>query len=356
VVIKIGKDKRVTIYDIAEKIGASPSTVSRVLGNIDYPVSLELRERVLEAAKTMNYHPNLIARNLKKRNSRNIGIIIPSIDNPFYPSVIRGIEDAAYAEDYTFTLCSCDNIDGREETYFKQLTENNVSGIITIFTQPQMASLKSYMKLGGVVLTVHGEKPINKDFISFCFDHQQQAYDATTHLIEYGHRKIAFFIAPLINSIRRLKIEGYKKALAAAGIEFDLRYCYFQEKESSLNYYDNSLESQGGYELAQRMLKDTPEVTGIICMNDMMALGCISGLKESGYSVPQDYSVVGFDDLFFSNLISPKITTVRLEKYKLGQMAVKTIIEAIEKGCEAKQYDLSKYAYLVVRESSGKPR
>jgi DNA-binding LacI/PurR family transcriptional regulator len=355
-VFSIQKGKKITIYDIATYTGISPSTVSRVLSSSNYPVSGELREKVLAAAKEMDYHPNLIARNLKKNNSRNIGIVLPSISNPFYPSLVRGVEDVAYSRDYTFSICSCDNEMGKEKTYLTQLIENNVSGIITFFLPPVEDTLRSYVDRGGTVLLVHSEENIIRDFHNFWFDYRRQAFDATQHLTSLGHHRIALLIAPLTNSIRQLKYEGYQLALSAASVAFNPAFVHMLNPDEIKKRIDNETESQAGYELTRRMLQQTPEVTGIICMNDMMALGCISCLSDHGYKVPDDYSVVSFDDIFFASLISPKITTVRMEKYKLGQYAMDTMIDLVENGGEVRKLDLSSYAYLVVRESTARPR
>lgn len=352
----VQKNKRITIYDIAKKINVSPSTISRVLGNSDYPVSHELREKVLKAAKEMNYHPNLWARNLKKKNSRNIGIVLPSISNPFYPSVVRGIEDVAYENDYTLFICSGDRNKEREKNYIKYLMENFARGIITIFTDPTTDGINDFVNQGGVVLSIHGEKLDNPQICGFYFDKNREGYIATRHLIDLGHKKIAFLTAPLTNPLRIHKIEGYKRALVEAGIAINEEYIYIASREYDVDYMDNVYDCQVGLELTRQLLLKNPEVTAILCMNDIMALGCISELQNQGYKIPEDYSVVGFDDSFFSNLIKPKITTVRFEKYNIGRLAMQMLNDIIEGKQQIKQHNFSNYAHLEIRESSGKPR
>lgn len=352
--------KRVTIYDIAKKLDISPSTVSRVLGKSDYPVSEEVRELVLRTAKEMNYLPNLWARNLKTKNSRNIGIILPSISNPFYPSIVKAMEDVAYENDYTLFLCSSDRDEGRASKHIESLFEYHVSGIITLFLDSIPEVLKNFTAHGGKVLSIGVEnlndKIKDRKLCSFYFDKETEAYVATKHLIELGHKNIALITAPLTNELRKIKIQGYKRALSEAGIEYKKEYLYIAPKEYDVEYLDNSTDCFVGTEMAKNMLYKNPEVTGILCMNDLVALGCISEIQKKGYEVPKDYSVVGFDDSFFSELIRPEITTVKFEKYNLGKLAMQTLIDIIEGNQEMKQYDFSNYAHLVIRNSSGKPR
>jgi len=348
--------KRVTIYDIAKKLNISPSTVSRVLSNSNYPVSPEMRAIVLKTAREMNYYPNLMARNLKKNVSKNIGIVLPSISNPFYPSVVRGIEDEAYENDYILLMCSCDRNKERERKYFHYLMENYARGIITIFTDPTAEGINEFVNQGGVVLAIHGEKLNNPQICSFYFDKSAEGYTATKHLLDLGHKKIAFLTGPLTNSLRIGKLEGYKKALTEAGIAINDNYIYIAAGESDLDYMDNVYDCQIGIQLTRQMLMATPEVTAIVCMNDMMALGSISQLQDQGYNVPEDYSIVGFDDAFFANLIRPRITTVRFEKYNIGRLAMRMLNDIIRGKQPIKHHDLSSYTHLIIRESSGKPR
>lgn len=351
----MGKEhKRVTIYDIAKRVNVSPSTISRVLSNSNYPVSEKLREKILKAADEMNYYPNLSARSLKKQDSRNIGIVLPSISNPFYPSVVKGIEDVAYKNNYTLFICSSDSIKDREKNYIKLLMQNFVRGIITIFIDPVTEEINEYIEQGGKVLSIYTKKLFKPKAHVFYFDRYHEGYAATKHLIDLGHKKIAFLTPPLINTIRQDRIQGYKKALEEAGIKDT--YIYLDSQHDNIDYLDNVYDCKIGVDLTNRLLRENPEITGIICMNDIIALACISTLQENGYNVPADYSVIGFDDLFFSNLVNPKLTTMRFEKYKVGKLAMETLIEIMEEKRDVEQVDLSSYLHLVVRESSSKPR
>lgn len=350
------KSKRVTIYDIAKKINASPSTVSRVLSNSDYPVSPEMRKKVLKAAKEMNYYPNILARNLKTKNSKNVGIVLPSISNPFYPSVVRGIEDVALKNDYTLFICSCEGNKDREKKYFQYLMENLSIGIIAIFTDLYTEGIQEFIEHGGVVVSVCAERVDNSGVCCIYFDKEKEGYMAAKHLIDLGHENIAILTPPLTNPLRIGKVEGYKRALIEAGIAINQDYIYIASEEYAPNYMDTIYECNIASQLTRDLLQRTPEVTGIICINDIMALGCIAELESHGYRVPEDYSVVGFDDLFLSNLVKPRLTTVRFEKYNVGRLAMEILQKIVEGEQRIKQYNFSKYTYLEKRESTGRPR
>lgn len=350
------KGERVTIYDIAARLGVSTSTVSRVLSNKNYPVSAELESSIRKVAAEMNYYPNLSARNLKKQNSRHVGIVIPSIANPYYSSVLRGIEDVAYENGYSLFICSGDRNADREQRYLKLLIENYVCGVIAIFCDPLTDGLSGYLKQGGAVLSVGTEKPNQSDICALTFDKEWEGRAATQHLIGLGHRRIAFLTAPLTNPIRRHKVNGYLGALKEAGILEEENFLTVAGKEMDVDYFDRIADCQVGIELTRKLLVDHPEVTAILCMNDLVALGCISELSDQGMKVPEDYSVMGFDDSFFSGLMKPRITTMASDKYRVGQMAMEKFINILEKKSEIRQYDVTGYVRLCVRESTNKPR
>ena len=350
--------KRVTIYDVAARLNVSPSTISRVLSKADYPVNADLREKVLQAAAEMNYYPNLSARNLKKQQNRQVGLVIPSISNPFYPSIIRGIEDVAYENGYSLFLCSGDRDAERENNYIKLLIENNVAGVITLMTSSMLVGpvaevMIGYLSQGGVVLAVDVEKSERKDIGVFYFDKQREGRLATQHLLELGHQRMVFVTAPLTNPIRIGKVTGYQDTMAVAGFSAEL---VVAGREYDLDDRDHVYDCQIGVELARKVLLEKPDVTAILCMNDLMVLGCLAELAAQGKRVPHDYSVIGFDDSFFSELVQPKITTVGTQKYKIGQLAMEKMIEVLEHGGTIKHYDVSSYTQLVVRESTGVPR
>jgi len=255
-------------------------------------------------------------------------------------------------------LCSGDRDADRESNYIKLLIENNVGGVITlmtnsVFSGPVAEVVTGYLAQGGVVLAVDVETQGREDIGVFYFDKQREGRLASQHLLDLGHRRTAFLTAPLTNPIRTGKITGYQDTLATEGLTGTL---IVAGREYDLDDRDHVYDCQIGVELARKVLIENPEVTAILCMNDLVALGCLAELAAQGKKVPQDYSVIGFDDSFFSELVQPKITTVRTEKYKIGQLAMEKMIELMEHGSTIRHYDVSSYTRLVVRESTGVPR
>lgn len=344
--------KRITIYDIAKKTNHSPSTVSRVLSNSDYPVRDEVRKKILAVAQELDYHPNLLARNLKKKSGKTIGILLPSISNPFYPSIVQGIEDIAYENGYSLFICSGTQNPEREANYFRLFIENHVFGVISVFNENLGKGLDEYLQQGGTVVSIQTEKPTDDRICSIYFDVEQANYLATRYLLDLGHSYIAYLTSAPLSPIRSAKVRGYVKALTEAGIMAPERYLYI-EKEQELDNYatDNSV----GVNLTRRILETAPEVTAILCMNDLVALGSQATLQLVGKNVPKDVSLIGFDDLFFAELIKPALTTVRIEKYKVGQKAMATLIRLLQGKQRLCHFNLSDQLDLVVRETTAKP-
>ncbi|WZL81163.1 LacI family DNA-binding transcriptional regulator [Vallitaleaceae bacterium 9-2] len=349
--------KRITIYDIAKELDLSPSTVSRVLGKSQRRVTPEIKQRVEDAAKRMNYYPNSLARNLKKNTNQTIGVILPSIDNPFYPSIVRGMEDEAIKHNYTINICSCDREDVRTDKYLERLIGDRVSGIITIFVDNVPESLKNFINRGGKVVSIGIKSELDDRIPTMYFDREEEAYTVTKHLIELGHKNIALFISKIDNKIREEKLRGYKKALKEFGIVYNKNNVFVDEKEKKVGTNDSIPDCNTGIFCANEMLKSkNKDITGIVCMNDLVALGAISVLKNQGYSIPKDYSVIGFDDTFFSNLIEPEITTLKVNKYEVGQKSIQYLLEVLEDRDYASKIDCSQDVNLILRKSTSKPR
>jgi LacI family transcriptional regulator len=349
--------KKVTIYDIAKEVNYSVSTVSRVLGNSKRTVNPEIKRVIEEAAKRMHYYPNTLARNLKTNTNDTIGIVLPSIANPFYPSIVRGMEDEAMLNGYSINICSCDSEKKRIDRYFEKLIENGVSGIITIYLDEMPLSLENYISRGGKVLTIGTKEQSFHGCAGIHFDKEEEAYLATKHLLELGHRHIALFLLSFSNTIRIEKYKGYKKALHEYGIEETKQYVYLLEEDDiQQGDLDSSSECNAGIHCAKKLIAESNAVTAIVCMNDLVALGCISELKASGYRVPEDYSVIGFDDSFFSKLVDPQITTIKIDKYDLGKEAIKVMLDIFEDASRTYEKDFSDSTKLIVRKSTSYPR
>lgn len=345
--------ENVTIYDIAREANASPATVSRVLNNSRHPVKDELRQRILETSRTLGYIPNLQARNLKNQTSTSVGIIIPSIANPFYPSIVRGMEDEIARRNYHMIISSCDRDIERTNYSIENMLAVNVQGIISIYMDEMPEALTRLVNRGGIALNVVSNGVCHPNMHTILVDKVTECSLAVNYLLEQGHSRIALLMDRLDNSIRVKRLEGYRRTLEYAGVVYDEELVYILGR----NVKGEAVDSAGkGYLLMKAMLERTPDVTAFICMNDAMALGALKAVREAGKKVPDDYSLVGFDDLVFSDSVEPALTTVGLDQYswgrKLAQYYFECLKDSEERESVVQEEDVLIPSRLIVRQST----
>jgi len=359
----MAQGKATTIYDIARLVKASPSTVSRVLTRSNHPVSSELRERILQAAKELNYIPNAQARYLKTQNNPSVGIIIPSIDNPFYPSLVRGMADAAMEQNYSIYLSNCDREYRLTDRQVQNLLELNVHGIISVYLDTMTPNLRSFVERGGILVSLSSENTAFEGAHNIRVDKLLETEIAVKHLLECGHHRIALFMDALNCQIRKDKVAGYRRTLKTAGIEPRDEDLYVYGTDCGQN--DDSrgkTDADRGETFVEAFLERTPECTAILCMNDILAMGVCSALRKRGYRVPEDFSVMGYDNLFISPYYYPPLTTVALDQYTWGQSLMRYLLSVIhhhESGTRNETCypeNLLEPVYLIRRESTAAPR
>jgi len=307
----------ITIKDVALKANVSIATVSRVL-NKSKPVSQEVREKVMKVVEELGFKPNLVARTLIMKESKLIGVLIPEIDNPFISIFVQAIEEEFFKHNYTTLLCNTKRDLDIELHYLKILKEKYVDGVVLLTSVPKPQHIEFFEDHTiPVIFASHTDS--EGRFSSINIDDLQSTYDATRFLIQSGHRKIAFFGGPIeyYQVLRRL--EGYKQALADHGIEYDEELFYSQD-------YDIKTGYENGMKLFSK--KDLP--TAICCISDMVAIGAIRAAEDSGLRVPEDISVMGFDDIPISGAYRPGITTVRQPVYELGVQAAQMLLKQIQ--------------------------
>ncbi|MCU6709773.1 LacI family transcriptional regulator [Paenibacillus sp. J5C_2022] len=319
-------NKPATIYDIAKHVNASPATVSRVLSNSKYPVRPALAEKIREAARELNYTPNSIGRQLKTNKTSTIGVIIPSITNPFYAAVVSGIEETASEQGYQVLLCNSQNNPELELQHLKNLQENQVKGVIISSIIDKNDGLKQYLSHGFKVVTIDQNHP-DTDTCQINFDYAKGGHVIASHLLEQGHRDIAFLSAPLDRPSRQLIYQGYKEALHARGVDIDqARVLISSTSEESGKPIT---EFQQGKQLTRRLLQSKPWPTAIMASNDMLAFGVMNELVNKGIRVPEDISVAGFDNLEFAEIVAPALTTVEQPKQEMGAIASRLLIDLL---------------------------
>lgn len=328
----------ITIYDVAEKAGVSISTVSKVLNNTG-SIAEKTRQRVRETMQELNYQPSVVA-SVKKR-IQTIGLLIPSISNPFMAEVARSIEDHVKKFGFSLMVCSTDNNLDNEIEYISILQQKYVDGIIIA------TGLKNH---GAIRELINDEIPVallSRDIPSLAVDTVLVddflgGYEAAQYLMSLGHRKIAMITESMNLSVVKARIQGYRQALEEAGLEYD----------EGLVLLNNTTFEAGKH--ATRELLSLPEPpTAIFASTEFLAIGAIKSARELGVHVPNDLSIVGFDDTILSTVCDPALTTIAQPIQEMGKRVVELLVEEIEKPKEIKQRIVLS-PKLVVRESTSR--
>ena len=306
----------VTIHDVAERAGVSATTVSHVI-NQTRRVSPELRQRVLDALDALGYQPNALARSLRRKQTFTIGLVIPDNANPFFAEMARGIEDEAFNSNYSVILCNSDGRIERESAALDVLLKRQVDGIILAPAGESASTVNMLNQRGTALVVIDRELPGS---MADCVlaDHQAGARTAVEHLINLGHRRIGCISGPGELAPSAARVDGYRTALRAAGLRADPALLY------PGNFSDHS-----GHQGAQVLLALPDPPTAIFACNDLMAIGVIAAAAEHGIRVPEDLSVVGFDDIHLAAFFNPPLTSVAQPKYELGKVATALLVERL---------------------------
>lgn len=300
--------------------GVSYATVSRAMNDSDQ-VNEKTRKRVLEICDSVGYSPNALARGLVTNTSNAIGLIIPNITNPFYPEVALGVEGEARSRGYNVFLCNSNFEPERMENYFKALVERRVEGLI-VASVPDAARgfFDIYRRKMPVVYI--GSRPADEECNCVATDSVRGGYLAAEHLIKLGHKRIVFIGGTRTSNSQIDKIQGFHLAMEEYGLLAEVRL--------NSNYQFNKRES--GYDITKLLLKEANRPTAIMGSNDMMALGALEACEECGLNVPDDMSIIGFDDIPYASLPKINLTTIAQAKYQLGKLAVEMIFKLRENG------------------------
>jgi LacI family transcriptional regulator len=336
------KNGKITIFDVAKEAGVSYSTVSRVLNGFDF-VKETTREKVLATAEKLGYVANIQARSLAGGKTRIIGLLVPGLDNGYITELVRGVDQELAHSDYDLMLYTTHRYEGKESLYVKTIANGLVDGLILIVPLNAHNYLQALPTQDFPYVLVD---QIDNIYNSTTVDatNWQGAYDATTYLINLGHRRIGFIMGhPLLNSAKE-RYDGYRSALQHNRIPDD----------KSLVISGDYL-TQSGYLGAQKLLALPKRPTAIFASNDLSAFGALDAIHEAGLSIPDDVSIIGFDDLPHASLVYPKLTTVRQPLAQIGQVAVRLLLEKLEDPeKEARRVTLA--TELVIRDSCASPR
>jgi LacI family transcriptional regulator len=304
----------VTMKDVAKKAGVSVTTVSHVI-NKTRKVSDGLSQLVLAAMEELGYQRNALARSLRRKKTHTIGMILPDSSNPFFAEVARGIEDSSFQHGYSTILCNSDGDLDKEFLYGNVLAEKQVDGIIFVAAGESIEQIRALQTQNMPLVIIDREIPgVTADIV--LTNNVQGGEIATRHLLELGHRRIACITGPSNLTSSAERVTGYRRALAKHSVPVD---------ETLVVRGDFQYES--GYRATRQLLAVDNPPSAIFACNDLMAIGAISAVAESGRQVPADLSIVGFDDVRPASFSNPPLTTIAQPKYEMGVVAATMLLE-----------------------------
>lgn len=309
-------DYMITIKEIAEMAGVSSATVSKVLNGKDKYISEFTRRRILEIVEREEYIPNGIAKSLRMKNTRTIGLIMPDVMNLFFSELAKGVEDAAEKKGYSVILCNTDNNQEKEERYINILQEKMVDGIIMAAAENSVT--KSLERYKAPLVLVDRDIELNKKVGRITVDNEEGGYMATSFLIEKGCKNIGFISSKKQAKPSAERFKGYRKALETNSIKF----------QENITYFD-SFKIETGY-LGALSILEKGKVDGIFCGNDLIAIGALKALKEKKVRIPEDIKIIGFDNIATCDFLDPPLTTIKQPIYEIGENAVQILIDIIE--------------------------
>jgi LacI family transcriptional regulator len=317
-----------TIADVARRAGVSTATVSRVLSGVGR-ARPETRERVLDAVRALEFRPSLVARSLKRRATLTFGLIVTDIENPYFPQLVRAVEDAANAEGYAILLCNADEDPEREASYLDILVERRVDGMIVAASTIGTRQREWLASAPLPVVLVNTTAP-NADLPSVVSDNRDGGRIAARHLLELGHRRFGYLMPPPRNLDAPERLAGVRDELELAGIDPDGPGLAIGTGAPTVAGGESAMAAilAGGDE----GVASSGRPTAIVAYNDLMAIGALRAIRGRGMGVPGDISIVGFDDVAFAAYAEPALTTIRQETAEMGRWAVATLTDRLAAG------------------------
>ena len=328
---------RPTMRDVAKATGFSVNTVSRAL-NHKPDVNEETRKTIVEAATKMGYRPNKLARSLRSNKTHTIGVIVADIANPYFGALVKGVEKEARKRRYSVILLNTDEDYERECEAIQVVLEERVDGIIISPTQKETGTVKNLLQLG-IPFVLFGRRFSDLKTNYVVTDDVHGGFLATEHLISLGHRRIGMINGPIHISSAKERFQGYQEALERYGLKPD------QPLVTA-----GAVTMEDGYEVAKSLLNKNPRPTAIFAFSDFVSFGVMKAIREAGLKVPEDISVVGYDDNQFASCSETPLTTIHIPKEELGINAAKVLKEQFVDNQPIKQVELP--VDLIVRQST----
>jgi DNA-binding LacI/PurR family transcriptional regulator len=343
----------VTIHQVAAEAGVSPSTVSNVLNGRSDRMLPQTRERVEQAIARLGYRPNGPARQLRTGRSQVVGLVVPSVANPFWGTFARHLEAAALQAGYRVLLCNSERDPDRERDYLEELWADGIRGVVLCSSLPSLEHVLPLVERGLVMVafdrTAQAGDPLS--LVNISVDNAVGAELATRHLLQLGHRRLAFVSGSLRSVNRRARFRGFEAALEEFGLSADDALVWSGGPDD--RYGDLDFPDLGRTAARALLATDRPP-TAIVAINDMCALGVSASARDAGLQVGADLSVVGFDDIMLADLATPPLTTIRQPLPAMADAAFAHLQTGVERtGAAANGTSLLLRPELVVRASTG---
>lgn len=330
-----------TIADVARQAGVSTATVSRVLAGLG-GARPATSDRVLEAARVLGYRPSGVARSLKLRTTRTFGLIVTDIENPFFPQLVRAVEDAANEQGYAVLLCNAVDDPERELAYLELLADRRVDGVVIAAGSLGLRQRRWLDAAPLPVVLVNGSIPGTASIES---DNLAGGRLAGEHLVALGHRRLGVLTAPARNVDAGARLAGVRAAVEAAGLD-----------AAGVMVVTGEPGVTGGETAMRALLRDAPLTTGVAAYNDLMAIGAMRAVRACGRRVPDDVSVVGFDDIGLAAFVDPALTSVAQSTAEMGRWAIARLTAAVRGETTAEPIGPVMIPVLLrVRASTGPP-
>ncbi|MCA9916445.1 MAG: LacI family DNA-binding transcriptional regulator [Anaerolineales bacterium] len=336
---------RSTIYDIAEKAGVAPSTVSRALQ--DHPrIGIKTKTRVQKLANEMGYVPSAAARSLSTNRSRVLGVIVHRLEDPYLTEVLKGIEDTLQSSRYSLLLAATQRIPEREKETMRAMSERRVDGIIIGSSHIGMKRLRQLDNYGIPSVLINNQEMLEPDTYLVYNDELYAMDKIVQHLSSIGHERIAYLGSSSAGRTNAKRQQGYEVGMRQAGLSV--------RQEYDLNCVNS--QPQAGAQGMRQLLNLEELPTAVVCYNDMMAIGAMQAIHQAGLHVPDDISVTGFDNIDLAGYITPPLTTFHQPRYELGQQAAKMMLYALNEEEATAQPQVSILrGELIVRQSTSPP-
>lgn len=333
----------IRLKDIAERAGLSMMTVSKAMRDVK-DVSPATRARIRKLAAEMGYTPDSVAQGLRNRNTRLLGLVISAVTNPVFARVMMAIEEQAHELNYAILFAQSLNVVEREEEVIRHLLSRRVEGlfITPVYRMEPTAPIYEELRRRGTPVVLLGPRaPFCQGFVNVETDDSTASYAATQHLLELGHRRIAYLAGPAVVPSAQERIEGYRRALREASIEIDDRLIF-----------NAGSTIEEGEKAALQMLNEAPGATAVQAVNDMVAIGAANVFLNQGLQIPRDLSMVGFGNILVAEHFRVPLTTIRQPKLRLGSAAMESMVRLMRGETPASK---RLPAEIIIRASTGRP-